>query len=130
AFGIMGADPLADDARRSVRWLADRLSVNSVKTVKGGTLSVSRRDLHAEVFGGSRSVGEVDQLLDLLVRHGYLRPAVAQERQGRGRAPSPRYDVNPILAQDSDRAPPFTVSQNSQKEASADERGDAWEGSD
>jgi hypothetical protein len=112
AFNQMGADPRLDDARRVVRWLGH--SVDSVKSVKGGPpSSVTRRDIHAHVWGGSRKAEDLDPVLELLVRYNYLRPVEEQgNRKGPGRKPSPRYEVNLAAVAQFCRGPP--LSQNSQ----------------
>jgi hypothetical protein len=97
AFGLMGADSQLDDARRVVRRLSE--FCDSVKTVKGGALTtVSKRDIHATIWGGARRAEELDGILDVLTRYGYLRSArSAQTRNGPGREPSPRFEVNPAV---------------------------------
>jgi hypothetical protein len=106
AFGIMGDDPLAEDARRAVRWLQERFSESCepVNRVNGVGIShgavVSRRDLHANVFGGRRRVDEVDAVLALLVKLLYLRPESDPPRKGH--KTSPRFEVNPALAEKGD----------------------------
>jgi hypothetical protein len=110
AFHRMGADQRLEDARRVVRWLH---SVNSVNCVKGGATSiVTRRDIHAAVWGGSRRAEDLDPVLELLVRYSYLRPVQEDRRQGPGRKPSPRYQVNTAAVAQFCREP--TPSQNSQ----------------
>jgi hypothetical protein len=101
AFRLMGADPRLHDARRIVQWLEQPDTGDSLKTLnslKGCRLFVvSRSDIHAKVFGGSRRVEEVDPAVNLLVELGYLRPAQEEQRQGPGRKSSRRYLVNPHL---------------------------------
>jgi hypothetical protein len=102
AFGLMGCDPLAQDARRVVQWLAGAAG-EYCESVKAGEGSVSKRDLHVGVFGGTRKVSEVDAVLDLLVRHLYLRPEPDPPGQPRrGRPASPRFQVNPAVLRFSD----------------------------
>jgi hypothetical protein len=91
-YAAIGADPKVAEARRVLRWLAH--SVNSVKSVNG-CRRVSKRDLHTNVWGGSRTVEEVDSVVSLLCRHGYFRPVVQQDQGGPGRKPSPVYEVHP-----------------------------------
>jgi hypothetical protein len=92
------ADPWVADARRALTWLARHEgelseSLNSLNQSR----CVSRSDLHAKVFGGSRSVDDVDSVLALLLKHGYLRLVPQPERQGPGRKPSPTYEVHPSV---------------------------------
>jgi hypothetical protein len=116
AFAQMGADQKLEDARRIFRWLGNRFC-ESVNCVKGGAhLAVSQRDLHVEIFGGSRKVEEVEAAVDLMVKHLYLRPVEPPRSAGKpGRKPSCRFEVNP---QAFPRCPPpftqFTNSQNGQ----------------
>jgi hypothetical protein len=74
AFGLMVADERSKDAARVVGWLAARRKCESVKAWKG-VVTITKRDLHAEVFGGSRTVEQVDAVCRLLAEHGFLRPA-------------------------------------------------------
>src|SRR5262249_14821334 len=117
AFDLMGADKRLDDARRVLRWLVD--SVNCVNSVEGGTIStVSHRDIHANVWGGSRKAEDLDPVLELLVRHNYLRPVPEEQRPGPGRRRSPRYEVNVAAVAEFRRQHPRSQnSQNSQNRA-------------
>jgi DNA primase catalytic core len=60
-------------------------------------LQISQRDLHANVFGGRRKVEDVERVVELLVKLGYLRPVTSPEHTGRGRPKSPGFQVNPHL---------------------------------
>jgi hypothetical protein len=144
AFGLMGADQRIQDARRAVRWLGGHFR-DFVKTEKG-TPFLTKRDLHVGVWGGSRTVEEVEPVIDLLNKHGYLRPVPTSTRKGPGRHPSPRYEVNPSVAAPEPiaaqtRGPLSHYSQNHAKgvavngaakngQAKPDDypHGDAWEG--
>jgi hypothetical protein len=93
AFELMRADERLDDARRVLRWLAH--SLNCLNSLKGsGIPKIKRSDVHAGVWGGSRRAEDLDPVLELLVRHNYLRPAPEEQRPGPGRKPSPQYEVN------------------------------------
>jgi hypothetical protein len=98
-YATMGADRTLEDARRALRWLG-RLpeSLNSLKGARGEK-RVRKPDLHAGVFGGSRGVEDVDRVTEVLVRHGYLRPAPEPERSGPGRKPRALYEVHPCLSE-------------------------------
>jgi hypothetical protein len=84
AFAEMGCDPAVADARYVLEWIR-----------RGGVGSFTRRDC----FEGTKSrFGVVENLrpaLDLLEAHNYLRERLVLARAGRGRPPSPTYDVNP-----------------------------------
>jgi hypothetical protein len=112
AFNLMGADPRLEDGLRVLRWL--REYCDSVKSEKGGALSriVSKRDIHARVFGGSRKVPEVDAVIQLLVDHYFVRPVEITPAKSRGRKPSIRYELNPQFLASTQTEDP--VSHNSQ----------------
>ena len=82
------ANENAKDAARVVGWLAEQAKCETVKLCKGGT--VSKRDIHVKVFGGSRTVEEVSAVCRLLVEHGYLRSAGPSWRRD-----SQLFEVNP-----------------------------------
>ena len=90
AFGMMGADERERDAARAVSWLASDAKCENVKAWKGVPL-VSKRDIQAGVFGGSRSADEVSAVCRLLCEHGYLR-SVSPSWQRRD---SQWYEINP-----------------------------------
>ncbi len=108
AFAIMGSNPHLSDAKRVLVWIPR--SVNSVNCVKGG-VTISKRDIHAHVLGGNRSSEDVEAVVSLLLKRGYLRPYLEPEKQGAGRKPSPRYEVHPSALK---AYPPSQNSQNSQ----------------
>jgi hypothetical protein len=125
AFGMMGSDQRLEDAKRAVRWLAG--FCDSVKSVKGGAVpTVSRRDLHANVWGGSRRVEEVDGIIELLAKYGYIRPAGQQDvHAGRGRKPSPLYEVNPLFLASAGEGDPLSQNSQNHKTAGAGDGGEA-----
>jgi hypothetical protein len=87
AFGQAGAHKGSDVAARIVRWVR-----------RNGTTSFSRRELYEAIKGRLGGVDELDDPLDRLVELNYLR-RIATHRSGPGRAPSPRFEVNPhVLA--------------------------------
>ena len=59
------------DARRALATLRELgSSVTSVTFVTGGSLlEISRRDLHARVFGGQRTAQECGEVISLLIQH-------------------------------------------------------------
>jgi hypothetical protein len=58
---------------------------------------VKRSELHERVFGGRRKVDEVSAVVEVLVKHGYLDPIEDAPHHGRGRKPSSRFAVNPLV---------------------------------
>jgi hypothetical protein len=106
-YALIDADPVAREARRVVRWLQREFSesLNSLKAPQ--VVEIKRSGLHAGVWGGSRSVAEMERVLDLLVKHNYLRPKdMVPGRSGPGRLPSQTYEVNPAVF-----TPPSTPSE-------------------
>jgi hypothetical protein len=87
----MGADERSRDAARVVAWLAAWLNRETVKACKG-VVTVTKRDIHAEVFGGSRTAEEVGAVCLLLVEHGHLRHAGPSRRRD-----NQVFEVNPFL---------------------------------
>jgi replicative DNA helicase len=89
-FDLMGADPRVDDARWLLDWIA-----------RTGTQQFTRRDAHhAAPRGRFRKATDLDPPLTLLEDHGYLRradPEPSRDPHGRGRPPSPRFLVNPLM---------------------------------
>ncbi|MGI8549608.1 MAG: DUF3987 domain-containing protein [Dehalococcoidia bacterium] len=95
AFASMGADPRVNDARYLLRWLQQRYRTDDASGDSTNAIILSKR----ECFEGTKShfkrVELMDPGLQLLIRHGYLRELVNEERSGNGRPPSPRYELNP-----------------------------------
>ena len=87
AYAAMGLDPTASDVPQLLTWLRRALLP-----------TFTRRDAHRALGSRSRSAYDIDDVLDQLEQHGYirLRPALPRTRQGR--PPSPLYDVHPSLA--------------------------------
>jgi len=84
AFFEMGANAAIDSARKILDW------VSSNKITE-----FSRRDAFNALRGGIQKVNELDQPLEILVNHGYIR-AISQEHSGLGRKPSPKYQINSL----------------------------------
>jgi DNA polymerase-1 len=107
AFGLMGADERVPHARAVLDWLARRLGgVEDVENVEDAPLCVSRREIHQVHRRRFDPVEKLDPVLDLLVRHGWLRPT-GEGRPGRG-IPGPAYDVNPAVRRPRAGEPPRT----------------------
>jgi hypothetical protein len=100
-YATLDADPRMADARRVVTWLGERArsvkSVNSVNDPRIDPGHVTKRDIHANVLGSRYSVEDVDAVLSLLMRYGYLRLALVEKKAGPGRKPSPPYEVHPLI---------------------------------
>jgi replicative DNA helicase len=95
-FDLMGADPIVDNARHVLDWIA-----------RTGTTQFTRRDLFTAASRGRfRKVTELDPVLDLLDQHGYIRPRELPPRAGAGRPPSPTFDVHPWAAESAESAQP------------------------
>lgn len=89
-FDLMGADPLLDDARTVLAWIA-----------RTGVTRATRREVFAGVKSARfRKVTDLDPVLDLLVAHGYLRPGPTPDGgPNGGRPPSPPFDVHPAATE-------------------------------
>jgi DNA polymerase-1 len=90
AFGLMGADFRATIAKRLLR------SLLQARDKEGKLTSLfSRRDAHRLLGRRVENVQEVDLVLELLVRHHFIRPQAMPRREGRGQPASQLYDINP-----------------------------------
>jgi hypothetical protein len=91
----LDANPRLREAKRVLRWLAN--SLKTLKCLKSFQV-VTRSELHAGVWGGSKDVDEVERIVQLLERYGWLRLLAEEDnRRGPGRKPSPRYEVHPAV---------------------------------
>ena len=85
-FDLMGADPLVDDARWLLDWIA-----------RTSQAQFSRRDAHQAARSRFRKATDLEPALALLEEHGYLRRLDADPPGPKGgRPPSPRFLVNPL----------------------------------
>jgi hypothetical protein len=82
-FSAMGANDLLDGAEHILRWIR-----------RNSHTSFSKRQLFQLTKNRFKRVEELDGPLALLEEHHYIRKR-PQWKEGPGRAPSPRYDVNP-----------------------------------
>lgn len=89
AFSEMGAAPTVERARDILEWLK-----------KTGKPAFSKRELFNARRGRFRTAKDLDEPLDLLVEHGYIRERDSDRLAGPGRKPSRNYDVNPALISD------------------------------
>jgi hypothetical protein len=89
AFGLMGADPHVENSRCLLKWMRD-----------GRLADFARREAHRVLGARVTKVEQLDPVLELLVRHGFIRPEGQPDRDGAGRKSSPRYAVNPVILRD------------------------------
>jgi len=85
AFDMMDADPLVGDARHMLNWIR-----------KTGLNHFTERDAFNGTRGRFKRVKTMRPALDLLEEHRYIRKRILPERKGRGRSPSPIFEVNPL----------------------------------
>lgn len=85
ALQEMGVDPAIGVARRVLGWIMN---------TRPATFSV--RDAFNALRGTVHTVDGLVEPLRLLQLHNYIRP-IPVERQGPGRPPSPRFEVNPAV---------------------------------
>jgi hypothetical protein len=86
AHALMGADPVVEEAKLILRWIARN---NGTEFTKRGVFEGTK--------GRFKKVAEMEPALALLSDHGYVRERPAIDRAGPGRKPAPIYDVNPYL---------------------------------
>lgn len=86
AFDGMGADPLLDDARHALAWIA-----------RSQEKTFPKRALFRAQQARFRKITDLDPVLALLEQHGYIRLVDQPERSGPGRKPSPEYAIHPDL---------------------------------
>ena len=102
AFFEMGADPEIDSARRILDWVSSKQKEE-----------FTRRDVFNSLRGRIQKVVELDDPLEILTNHGYIRD-VSQEHKGPGRKPSQKYKTNPLwLAQNTQNAQNYRADLNS-----------------
>ncbi len=84
AFAEMGADPVIAEARHILRWI-EREAVSEFQ----------KRAAYQGTKSYFKTVEKMSPGLELLIQHGYIRERMSERPSGRGRPPSPTYDVNP-----------------------------------
>jgi hypothetical protein len=85
-YAIMDADPRAAAARRLVRWITQT-----------GLWQFTRRDAYRAMRGTCQTVENIDPILSLLEKHGYVRPLPPDGDIRPGRKPSPVFEAHPSL---------------------------------
>jgi hypothetical protein len=123
AFSAMGADPRTEPARWVLRWLRSQYSQYS----QSAPLTLSRSQIHQGNRRKFEPVETLDPVLDLLVKHRYLRRKPDSGRPGRGYR-SPAYEVNPAVFTTDSEADPRTDCTDCTDSDATNEHGDAWEG--
>ncbi|MFN8636952.1 MAG: YfjI family protein [Chloroflexota bacterium] len=86
AYAAMGLDPAVADVPALLAWLQ-----------RAGRPTFTRRDALRATGRHLRSPLDLDDALDQLERHNYIRPARQPRRVGQGRPAGPTYDVHPSL---------------------------------
>jgi putative DNA primase/helicase len=84
AFFEMGSDPAIDTARKVLDWVSS-----------GEIKDFSKRDAFNALRGGIQKVSELEEPLEMLIKHGYIRE-IEHEHNGPGRKPSQKYKINPL----------------------------------
>jgi len=84
AFGLMGAKSGIESAQRVLEWI--RRTRQEI---------FSKRDAFEKLKGRFPKAQQLDEPLQLLEEHGYIRSQEPAEKTGRGRNPSPVFEVNP-----------------------------------
>jgi len=84
AFAQMGADPVVERAQHVIQWIK-----------RSGMTTFSKRDAFQATKGYFKRVKELDPVFEVLGEHGYVREREPEARPGRGRKPSPTFEVNP-----------------------------------
>jgi replicative DNA helicase len=117
AFDMMGLDPLVADAQYVLAWIR-RQAAGPVG------FEFSKRDAFEGTKGRFKQVTDLELALGLLEKHHYIRMLPAEPRSGRGRPPSPTYEVNPLAFDASDHpllGNPAPISANSANSANPGE---------
>jgi len=84
AFGLMGAKSGIESSQRVLEWI--RWTRQEM---------FSKRDAFEKLKGRFLKAKQLDEPLQLLEEHGYIRSQESARRTGGGRNPSPVFEVNP-----------------------------------
>jgi replicative DNA helicase len=90
AFAEMGADPAVEEARHILSWIERKQQP-----------TVTKRDIFEGTKGRFKRADDLNKPINVLIEHEYLRQKAEPERRGPGKPPSPTYEVNPFLWEDS-----------------------------
>jgi hypothetical protein len=83
-YACMDADARAPAGKRLLAWTAGT-----------GRACFTRRDACRALRPEIEKVEQITPVLELLERHGYIRPLPSPEGYGAGRKPSPAFEVHP-----------------------------------
>ena len=86
AYNAMGLDPVVANVPDLLAWVR-----------RTGRATFTRRDARRSMIGRLRSDADLDDALDQLEQHAFIRLRPHQRRPGQGRPPGPAYDVHPSL---------------------------------
>jgi hypothetical protein len=117
AFDLMGLDPLVADARYVLAWVRRQAAGHIGFTF-------TKRDAFEGTKGRFKQVADLELALALLVKHHSIRMLPAEARPGRGRPPSPSFEVNPLALDAGDHpvlGDPAPISANSANSANPGE---------
>jgi hypothetical protein len=124
AFGLMGADKRAEDAKKV--WNSIRRRCECSEYSESAPPCLSRRDIHQANRRTFPSAEHVDAVLDLLVKEGYLLLVGGSGQPGKGHK-SPQFWVNPLALAQSGGEPPRTHRTHRTHSEADDVPGDACE---
>ncbi|HZO30879.1 MAG TPA: hypothetical protein VFH48_33330 [Chloroflexota bacterium] len=82
----MGLDPAIANVPHLLAWIR-----------RARPTTFTRRDAQRATRPRLNTAADLDDALDLLEQHGYIRLRPTTTRSGPGRHPSPTYDVHPSL---------------------------------
>jgi len=86
AYAAMGLDPAIANVPHLLAWIR-----------RARPTTFTRRDAQRATRPRLNTAADLDDALDLLEQHGYIRLRPTTTRSGPGRHPSPTYDVHPSL---------------------------------
>jgi hypothetical protein len=127
-YALLDADPRAGAARKLLDWISQQ-----------NQATFTKRDTYRALRGlRCRTVEDVEPILTLLEKHGYVRPLPPVERHTAGRRPSPGYESHPALHQghnghngqnpEADEDSVQSVQSVPGGEEDTDAAGEVWEG--
>jgi hypothetical protein len=90
--------------------------VNIVNSVNGVWV-LTYRGIHARALGSRYSAEDVDTVINVVSRHGYLDAALFKRKPGPGNRPTPQFEVHPSVFRMPGPTTPAQNSQNSQNPA-------------